>query len=189
MADAASATGGFTAVPLQQLPMAGAAAVSSVCFGTASAGLLVGLTDGTVLVLDRRTGAERSQFELGGQAAVTLRRSRDGSRLAAFTFGGSLRLLDPDTGEQLEAAVAATPPIHEAMFTDAGRRLLVLSHPDAGAGESTTIRIFDTTVPRQLDFLCDFKVPGLIRQLAIANGRVCFPGVDGSVRLASLGSQ
>ena len=189
VADAASATWGFTAVPLQQLPMAGAAAVSSVCFGTASAGLLVGLTDGTVLVLDRRTGAERSQFELGGQAAVTLRRSRDGSRLAAFTFGGSLRLLDPDTGEQLEAAVAATPPIHEAMFTDAGRRLLVLSHPDAGAGESTTIRIFDTTVPRQLDFLCDFKVPGLIRQLAIANGRVCFTGVDGSVRIASLGSQ
>jgi hypothetical protein len=150
------------------------------------------MTDGTVFAVDPRTGAEMERLpriDLGSQAAVKLRRSRDGGRLAAFAVGGSLRLLDPATGGPLEAAVAATPPIHEAMFTDAGRRLVLLSHSDPGTGESTMVRVFDTTRPRRLDFLCDFQVPGMIRQLEIANGRVCLTGVDGSVQIASLSSQ
>ena len=182
----------FTAKQTRQPARLGAAAVSSVCFGTASVGLLIGMTDGTVFAVDPRTGVERErlpQIDFGSQAAVKLRRSRDGGRLAAFAVGGSLRLLDPATGGPLEAAVAATPPIHEAMFTDAGRRLVLLSHSDPGTGESTMVRVFDTTRPRRLDFLCDFQVPGMIRQLEIANGRVCLTGVDGSVQIASLSSQ
>lgn len=186
---AGGAAGAFTLAASPELLGVGAAVVSSVCFGAESAGLLVGMTDGTVLVLDRRTGAERSRFTLGGQEPVTLRRSVAGERLAAFAVGGPLRLLDPDTGGRLEAAVAATPPIHEAMLTDAGRRLLVLSHPNPGTGESTTVRVFDTTVPRGLDFLSDFQMPGTISQLAIANGRVCLADTDGAVWVADPGGQ
>lgn len=183
--DADAAAGSLVQMPHLELAANSAASVRSLCFDSEPSRLFVGMTDGKVLSVNRQSGVVQSQTDLGVTKAVELRRSRDGERVVAFAAGGPLQLFIPEAENAFNAVTSIPEQCDDAVFTDAGTRLLLLKRPTGGADQSTLVRVFDITTPQQLDFLCELQVPEKIRDLDIANGRVCLATVDAGVQVAN----